>query len=78
MSFTSFQNFVIVFATFSVPPVGLKIILYLFILYFSDLRFNLLFLHIYSTAYKQPKWSSCRIGCHPFSFSNNHPKMPDI
>jgi len=39
MSFTSFQNFVIVFVTFSVPPVGLKTILYLFILYFltSDL-----------------------------------------
>ncbi len=38
-SFTSFQNFVIVFVTFSVPPVGLKTILYLFILHFltSDL-----------------------------------------
>lgn len=37
-----------------------------------------LLLDIYSTAYNHPKWSSCRIGCHPFSFSKNHPQMPDI
>ena len=48
-------------------------------LYFSSKHsilstFHSSFLHIYSTACNHPKWSSCRIGCHPFSFSKNHPK----
>ena len=41
-------------------------------------RFTEFFLHIYSTACNHPKWSSCRIGCQPFPFSKNQPKMPDI
>lgn len=34
--------------------------------------------HLTEFDYNHFKWSSCRIGCHHFSFSKNHPKMPDI
>lgn len=46
--------------------------------YNNFLCFHALSPHIHSTARNHPKWSSCRIDCHPFSFFKNLPEMPDI